>query len=100
MDFIRERGSPNALLSDGAKTELIKKIVDVLRHHHIKGKQSESQNPSERRIQDVKHVNNTIMEITDIPAKFWLLAALFVVYHLICCASKSIDNMPPPRKSY
>ena len=99
MDFIRKRGAPNALLSDGAKAELGKKVVDILRHYHIRDEQSEpyyqNQNPAERRIQDVKHITNSIMDRTGTPAKFWLLCTLFVVYLLNCCASESLGNITP-----
>ena len=73
--------------------------MDILHHYHIEGKQSEpyyqSQNTAERRIWDIKHVTNTIMDRTGTPAKFWLLATLFVVYLLNCCSSESLDNMTP-----
>ena len=40
MDYIRMHGAPNMLLSD-AKTQISSKVIDILRHYHIKQHRSE-----------------------------------------------------------
>ena len=85
MDFIRMHGAPNMLLSD-AKTQISSKVIDILRHYHIKQHRSEpyyqNQNLAEQRIQDCKHLVNNIMDRTGTPAKFWLLCLEYAVYVL------------------
>ena len=62
LDFIRLHGAPNMLFSDNAKTQISNKVIDILRHYHIKQHRSEPyyqhQNLAERRIQDCKHLVN------------------------------------------
>ena len=53
------------------------------------------QNLSERRIQDIKHSTNTVMDQTGTPSKFWLLATLFVVMLYNVMSLESIDNRTP-----
>ena len=86
MDFIRMHGAPNMLLSDNAKTQISSKVIDILRHYHIKQHRSEPyyQNLAEQRIQDCKHLVNNIMDRTGTPAKFWLLCLEYAVLHHTC----------------
>ena len=50
-DNIRRRGAMDKLLSDSAKTEISKKVMDILRAYHISNWHSEpyhqNQNPAE-----------------------------------------------------
>ena len=86
LDFIRMHGAPNMLLSDNAKTQISTKVIDILRHYHIKQHRSEphyqNQNLAEWRIQDCKHLVNCIMDRTGTPAKYWLLRLEYAVYVL------------------
>ena len=65
-DFVRQHGAMTGLMSDNAKSEMSKKIKDILRMYCIKDRQSEPhyehQNPIERRIQDVKRTTNQVMD--------------------------------------
>ena len=87
MDLIRMHGAPNMLLSD-AKTQISSKVIDILRHYHIKQHRSEpyyqNQNLAEQCIQDCKHLVNNIMDRTGTPAKFWLLCLEYAVLHHTC----------------
>jgi hypothetical protein len=84
MDVIRTFGAPYILFSDNSKMQIGKEVLDILRHYCIGHNRSEpmqqNQNPAERRIQDVKHTTNILMDRTGTPAKFWLLCTLFVAY--------------------
>ena len=58
QDFIRRHGAPDVLMSDNAKTQIGKKVTEILRNYHIADHQSEpyyqNQNSAERRIQEIK----------------------------------------------
>ena len=82
QDFIRDHGAPHTLMSDNAKANISQEMVKVLRFYNIKGQTStpkqQNQNPAERRIQDIKHMTDSIMDCTHAPAPYWLLCTLFV----------------------
>ena len=64
-DNIRRRGALDKLLSDSAKTEISKKVMDILRAYHISNWHSEpyhqNQNPAEWRYRTIKYWTNTVM---------------------------------------
>ena len=82
-DAIRKRGAPIGMMSDNAKAELYGRMQDLMRLYEIDDRQSEPhyqhQNPAERKIQDVKKNMDNVMDRVGCPARWWLLAALFVM---------------------
>ena len=64
-DNIRRRRAIDELLSDSAKTEISKKVMDILRAYHISNWHSEpyhqNQNPAEWRYRAIKSWTNTVM---------------------------------------
>ena len=72
------------LLSDSAKTEISKKIMDILRAYHISNWYSEpyhqNQNPAEWRYRTIKSWTNTFMNRSGAPANCWLLCMIYVCY--------------------
>ena len=76
-DNIRRRGAMEKLLSDSAKTEISKKVMDILRAHHISNWHSEpyhqNQNPAEQRYRTIKSWTNPVMNMSGAPANCWLL---------------------------
>ena len=92
-DNIRRRGAMDKLLSDSAKTEISKKVMDILGAYHISNWHSESyhqnQNPAEWRYRTIKSWTNTVMNRSDAPANCWLLCMIYVCYilnHIACGA--------------
>ena len=78
-DNIRRRGAMDKLLSDSAKTEISKKVMDILRASHISNWHFEpyhqNQNPAEWRYRTIKFWTNTVMNRSGAPAK--LLVTLY-----------------------
>ena len=81
------------LLSDSAKTEISKKVMDILRAYHISNWHSEpyhpNQNPAEWRYRTIKSWTNTVMNRSGAPANCWLLCMIYVCYilnHIACDA--------------
>ena len=103
QDFIRQHGAPNGLTSDNAKEELSKAAKTILCMYAIKDRQSEpeyqNQNPAEWRIQEVKKMNDAVMDRTGTPAKFWLLCMLYVVMLLNYLATQSLGWKTPLEKA-
>ena len=92
-DNIRRRGAMDKLLSDSAKTEIFKKVMDILRAYHISNWHSEpyhqNQNPAEWRYRTIKSWTNTAMNRSGAPANCWLLCMIYVCYilnHIACGA--------------
>ena len=92
-DNIRRRGAMDKLLSDSAKTEISKKVMDILRAYHISNWHSEpyhqNQNPAEWRYRTIKSWTNTVMNRSGAPANCWLLCMIYVcyiLYHIACGA--------------
>ncbi len=92
-DNIRYRGAMDTLLSDSAKVEISKKVMDVLRAYHISNWTSEpyhqNQNPAEWRYRTIKAWTNNVMNRTGAPANCWLLCIMYVCYllnHIACSA--------------
>ena len=87
------RGAMDKLLSDSAKTEILNKVMDILRVYHISNWHSETydqnQNPAEWRYRTIKSWTNTVMNRSGAPANCWLLCHIYLCYLLnhICCAA-------------
>ena len=92
-DNIRRRGAMDNLLSDSAKTEISKKVMDILRAYHISNWQSQpyhqNQNPAEWQYRTIKSWTNTVMNRSGAPANCWLVCMIYVCYilnHIAYCA--------------
>ena len=92
-DNIRRRGAMDKLLSDSAKTEISKKVMDILRAYHISNWHSEpyhqNQNPADWQYRTIKYWTNTVMNMSGAPANCWLLCMIYVCYilnHIACGA--------------
>ena len=92
-DNIRRRGAMEKLLSDSAKTEISKKVMDNLRAYHISNWHSEpchqNQNPAEWQYRTIKSWTNTVMNRSGATANCWLLCMIYVCYilnHIACGA--------------
>ena len=92
-DIIRRRGAMDKLLSDSAKTEISKKVMDILRAYHISSWHSEpyhqNQNPAEWQYTTIKSWTNTAMNRSGAPANCCLLFMIYVCYilnHIACGA--------------
>jgi len=98
-DNIRKRGAMSKLISDSAKSEISKKVLDILRALHISNWMSEpyhqNQNPAERRYRTIKNWTNTIMNRTGAPAYCWLLCLQYVCYLLNHIACESLGGQIP-----
>ena len=83
-DNIRRRGAMDKLLGDSAKTEICKKVMDILRPYHISNWHSEpnhqNQNPDEWRYRTIKSWTNTVMNRSGAHANYWLLCMIYVCY--------------------
>ena len=81
-DNTRRRGAMDKLLSDSAKTEISKKVMDILRAYHTSNWHSEpyhqNQNPAEWRYRTIKSWTNPVMNRSHAPANCWLLCMIFV----------------------
>ena len=81
------------VLSDSAKTEISKKVMDILRAYHISNWNSEpyhqNRNPAEWGYRTIKSWTNTGMNRSGAPANCWLLCMICVCYilnHIACGA--------------
>ena len=99
LDVIRSHGAMHTLVTDGAKSEMSKRVQDVLRHLLIKHQQTEPyfkhQNPAERRYKTVKANVNKILNRTGAPAEYWLLCLNYVIYVMNRMAVQSLDWKTP-----
>ena len=93
-DVIRKRGAMDLLISDSAKVEISKRVVDILRALHIQSWQSEgglqNQNFAEHRWHHHKRNVNWVMNWRDVPADAWLLCAQWVADVMNHTAEKSL----------
>ena len=92
-DNTRRRGAMDKLLSDSAKTEISKKVMDILRAYHISNWRSEpyhqNQNTAEWRYRTINSWTNTVINRSGVPANCWLLCMIYVSYilnHVACGA--------------
>ena len=98
-DNIGRRGAIDKLLSDSAKTEISKKVMDILRAYHISNCHSEpyhqNQNPAEWRYRTIKSWTNTVVNRSGAPANCWLLCIIYVCYLLNHIACSALDGKNP-----
>ena len=96
---IRRRGAMDKLLSDSAKTEISKKVMDILRAYHISNWHSEpyhqNQNPAEWQYRTIKSWTNTVMNRSGAPANCWLLCMIYVCYILNHTACGALNGSIP-----
>ena len=88
---IQRRGAMDQLLCDSAKTEISKKVMDILGAYHISNWHSEpyhqNQNPAQCRYRTIKSWTNTVVNRSGEPANCWLLCMIYVCYilnHITC----------------
>ena len=81
-DNIRRRGAMDKLLSDSAKTEISKKVM-------------ENQNPAEWRYRNINSWTNTVMNRSGTPVNCWLLCLIYVCYLLNHIACTALDGKYP-----
>jgi hypothetical protein len=78
LEVIRKQGAMNKLISDSARVEISKRIIDVLRYYNIDSWQSEPyfqhQNFAERQWQDVKRLTLHVLHTSGAPEYTWLFA--------------------------
>ena len=98
-DNIRFRGAMTTLITDGGRSEISKKVADLLRSLFIKQHESEPyhqhQNKAEQRYGVVKRYINTLMNLTGAPAHCWLLCMLYVCHLLNATASPALGGLTP-----
>ena len=88
-DNIRRRGAMDKFLSDSAKTEISKKVMDILRAYHISIGILSHTNKIKWRYRTIKSWTNTVMKRSSAPANCWLLCMIYVCYilnHIACGA--------------
>ena len=92
-DNIRRRGAMDKLLSDSAKTEISKNVMDNLSAYHISNWHSEpyhrNQNPAEWRYRTIMSWTNTVRNRSGAHANCWLLCMISACYflnHIVCGA--------------
>jgi len=99
QDFIRKWGAPHSLLSDNAKSEIGKTVLEILRKYNFKDMQTEphhpNQNPAERRIQEVKKMVNSILDKTNAPENLWYLCIQYVCYLMNRMAHERLKGCTP-----
>jgi len=92
-------GSPTKLISDHAQVEISNRVLEILCALVVGDWQSEPQyqpqNFIKRHWQTIKHIANTVMDITGSPSYTWLLALMYT-----CCvcnnnSSSSLKNRTP-----
>ena len=98
MDVIILRGAPSLLISDGAQAETSAKVKEILRTlifpQWISEADHQHQNKSERRIQDVKRIANTVLDRSGAPADLWFECLLYVCDVLNHSFNDGIDGVP------
>eukprot|EP00957_Ditylum_brightwellii_P197487 15046876-Ditylum_brightwellii.AAC.1 len=98
-DFIRENGAPYALRSNNSKMQTGISFTNILRKYSIKSEHTKpnypTQNPAERRIQDVKPLSAKILDWTRAPGYTWFFCMLYTVMLLNFTALESIRWITP-----
>ena len=83
QDFIRTNGAPRRLISDRAKSETGKAVLQILRHYCVGSWFSEPyhqwQNKAENKIGTLKSMMSVAMDRFGIPANLWLLVLLYII---------------------
>jgi len=98
-DNIRQRGTMDKLISDGAQAELSNRAKDVLRSLCIDDWHSEAhhqhQNFAEHRWRHTKKNVEWLMNLRKCPPEVWLLALQYVCSVMNHTAEESLGNRPP-----
>ena len=83
IDFCKEVGAPNELLTDNSKVQSGRKFQEINRKnktdHNFTTPHCQNQNVAERKIQDVKHKAIMVLYRADAPLSFWCFATRFIV---------------------
>jgi hypothetical protein len=99
LEYIRERGAMDKLISDYAKVEMSSRFKHILRALFIGAWYSEpyqeNQNFAESRYGTVKATTNRIMNLSGSPANTWLLAMMYVCLLLNHLASAALGWKSP-----
>jgi len=99
LDFCKEVGAPNELLTDNSKVQSGRKFQEVNRQnktdHNFTTPHCQNQNLAERKIQDVKHKAILLLYSSDAPLSFWCFAVKYVVDCLNHTAKQSLDWQVP-----
>ena len=99
---IRRRGAMDKLISDSAKSETSKKVLDILRSMFIEDWQSEPhhqwQNFAENRWQTLQNMANNVLNRTGAPDGSWLLCLQWLCYILNHTATKALNWEVPITK--
>ena len=98
-DVIRKRGAMDLLITDGAKAEISKRVLDILRAYVIANWQSEPhfqwQNWAEHKYGDVKRLINWVLNISGAPSNTWFLCMQYVIFIQNHTALKSLKWRTP-----
>ena len=101
-DIIRKRGAMDLLISDGAKVELTKRVLEILRYLHIKNWQSERncqrQNYCENRWKHLQRNVEWIMNLRNVDPEAWLLCLEWVADVMNHTSEKSLGYKIPLSK--
>jgi hypothetical protein len=102
-NLVRDRGAPNNIKSDCARSQTSRTVQDIQRHYKIDQYLSEpnqqNQNQAERRIQDIKCDANHIMDRTGTPPEFWLLCTLYATYVYNLLSVDSLNGQTPTQEA-
>ena len=94
MDEVRKRGAMNKIISDSAKNETSKRVMDFCRAMCIDDWQSEKgqqrQNDSERGIRTTMHWAKVLFNLSNAPPECWLLLLKYVCFLQNHLAYKSL----------
>jgi hypothetical protein len=86
------------LISDSAQVEISKRVLDVFQALCIgdwhSGPHQQHQTQAERRYQTVKHMTNTLLERSGLPAYTWLLAMGYVCFLLNLTFCGAVNAIP------
>ena len=97
-DNIRYRGAMSKMISDSAQVEISGRAKELLRVLSIPQWSSEPysqwQNPAERRIQYIKQVANTVMDMQQAPPETWLHCLMYVAFVINHLWDESIGAVP------
>lgn len=99
IDFCKEVGAPNELLTDNSKVQSGRKFQEINRKnktdHNYTTPHCQNQNLAERKIQDVKHKAIMLLYSSDAPLSFWCFAVKYIVDCLNHTAKQSLNWQVP-----
>ena len=103
-DHIKEFGAMDVLLSDSARVEMSRYVMDVLRAYNVRSWQSEPnyqhQNFCEHRFRHIKGNLNWYMNYRNVPPELWLHCLQWVCNVMNHIAEKSLGDRPPLQLVY